>query len=96
MDTDSLFIFFSGATKVASITPLGEWLHDYKAGETNSRMQLRQGAVLSQFTQQYPGGKAKDGWDLWVNYFSNVGTMVFKWWDLEAGVFCPNLDLHRP
>lgn len=63
MDTGSLFIFFSGATKVASITPLGEWLHDYKAGETNSRMQLRQGAVLSQFTQQYPGGKAKDS--LW-------------------------------
>ncbi|CAL1127556.1 unnamed protein product [Cladocopium goreaui] len=27
--------------QVASITPLGEWLHDYKAGETNSRMQLR-------------------------------------------------------
>ena len=28
--------------QVASITPLGEWLHDYKKGETNSRMQLRQ------------------------------------------------------
>ena len=28
--------------QVASITPLGEWLHDYKKGDTNSRMQLRQ------------------------------------------------------
>ena len=32
-----------GYCKVASITPLGEWIHDYKGGETNSRMQLRQG-----------------------------------------------------
>ncbi len=31
---------FPGA-QVASVTPLGEWLHDYKGGETNSRMQLR-------------------------------------------------------
>ena len=27
--------------EVASINPLGEWLHDYKKGDTNSRMQLR-------------------------------------------------------
>lgn len=67
---------------MASITPLGEWLHDYKAGETNSRMQLRQGAAES-VHPTVPGGKAKDSWDLWVNYFSNIGTMVFKWWDLE-------------
>jgi hypothetical protein len=25
----------------ATVTPLGEWMHDYKAGDTNSRMQLR-------------------------------------------------------
>lgn len=30
-----------GEKYVASVTPLGEWLHDYKSGETNSRMQLR-------------------------------------------------------
>lgn len=30
-----------GTKYAASITPLGEWLHDYKKGETNSRMQLR-------------------------------------------------------
>ena len=33
--------FNSRCGKVASITPLGEWLHDYKKGGTNSRMQLR-------------------------------------------------------
>jgi len=30
-----------GKKYVATVTPLGEWCHDYKAGETNSRMQLR-------------------------------------------------------
>lgn len=30
-----------GEKYVATVTPLGEWLHDYKAGDTNSRMQLR-------------------------------------------------------
>jgi len=30
-----------GKKYVATITPLGEWMHDYKAGGTNSRMQLR-------------------------------------------------------
>jgi len=30
-----------GKRYVARVTPLGEWLHDYKAGDTNSRMQLR-------------------------------------------------------
>lgn len=30
-----------GEQFVATVTPLGEWMHDYKAGETNSRMQLR-------------------------------------------------------
>jgi len=30
-----------GEKFVATITPLGEWLHDYKGGDTNSRMQLR-------------------------------------------------------
>lgn len=30
-----------GETYKASVTPLGEWTHDYKAGDTNSRMQLR-------------------------------------------------------
>lgn len=38
-----------GESKVAEISPLGEWMHDYKGGETNSRMQLRQlGARLFQ------------------------------------------------
>lgn len=35
------FATIDGKRFVASITPMGEWLHDYKAGETNSRMQLR-------------------------------------------------------
>lgn len=30
-----------GEKYVAIVTPLGEWMHDYKAGGTNSRMQLR-------------------------------------------------------
>lgn len=30
-----------GKKFVATVTPLGEWMHDYKAGDTNSRMQLR-------------------------------------------------------
>jgi len=30
-----------GKKYVVSITPLDEWMHDYKAGDTNSRMQLR-------------------------------------------------------
>jgi len=30
-----------GEKYVATVTPLGEWMHDYKAGDTNSRMQLR-------------------------------------------------------
>uniref|UniRef100_A0A7S1F8J6 Uncharacterized protein n=1 Tax=Noctiluca scintillans TaxID=2966 RepID=A0A7S1F8J6_NOCSC len=30
-----------GERYVATVTPLGEWMHDFKAGETNSRMQLR-------------------------------------------------------
>lgn len=30
-----------GDKYVASIEPLDEWMHDYKAGDTNSRMQLR-------------------------------------------------------
>jgi len=35
------FADIAGEKYVASITPLAEWMHDYKAGETNSRMQLR-------------------------------------------------------
>lgn len=35
------FASIDGKKYVASITPLGEWMHDYKAGATNSRMQLR-------------------------------------------------------
>jgi len=31
----------AGKKYVATVTPLGEWLHDFKAGDTNSRMQLR-------------------------------------------------------
>eukprot|EP00401_Gymnodinium_catenatum_P052336 CAMPEP_0117517300 /NCGR_PEP_ID=MMETSP0784-20121206/31542_1 /TAXON_ID=39447 /ORGANISM="" /LENGTH=380 /DNA_ID=CAMNT_0005313179 /DNA_START=48 /DNA_END=1187 /DNA_ORIENTATION=- len=30
-----------GEKYVATVTPLAEWMHDYKAGDTNSRMQLR-------------------------------------------------------
>merc|ERR1719499_1873471 len=30
-----------GQKYVATIEPLGEWMHDYKQGDTNSRMQLR-------------------------------------------------------
>merc|ERR1719498_881766 len=33
--------FIDGKKYVARVTPLGEWMHDYKAGDTNSRMQLR-------------------------------------------------------
>jgi len=33
--------FINGKRYVARVTPLGEWMHDFKAGETNSRMQLR-------------------------------------------------------
>merc|ERR1712113_294252 len=42
-----------GEKYIASITPLGEWLHDYKAGETNSRMQLR----YCKITLSQPGGR---------------------------------------
>lgn len=35
------FGIIDGKKYVARITPLGEWLHDYRAGDTNSRMQLR-------------------------------------------------------
>eukprot|EP00931_Biecheleriopsis_adriatica_P024985 TRINITY_DN15447_c1_g2_i1.p1 TRINITY_DN15447_c1_g2~~TRINITY_DN15447_c1_g2_i1.p1 ORF type:complete len:337 (+),score=74.23 TRINITY_DN15447_c1_g2_i1:33-1043(+) len=35
------FAEIDGRKYVASITPLGEWMHDYKRGDTNSRMQLR-------------------------------------------------------
>lgn len=35
------FAEIDGEKYVASVTPLGEWLHDFKAGDTNSRMQLR-------------------------------------------------------
>lgn len=35
------FATIDGKVYVARVTPLGEWLHDYKAGDTNSRMQLR-------------------------------------------------------
>eukprot|EP00440_Ansanella_granifera_P054733 gb/GFBE01059335.1/.p1 GENE.gb/GFBE01059335.1/~~gb/GFBE01059335.1/.p1 ORF type:complete len:337 (+),score=62.67 gb/GFBE01059335.1/:1-1011(+) len=35
------FASIDGKKYVASITPLGEWMHDYKSGDTNSRMQLR-------------------------------------------------------
>lgn len=31
----------NGRKYVATIEPMGEWMHDYKAGDTNSRMQLR-------------------------------------------------------
>lgn len=31
----------NGEKYVAFIKPLGEWMHDYKGGDTNSRMQLR-------------------------------------------------------
>jgi len=30
-----------GKKYIATVTPLGEWMHDFKAGATNSRMQLR-------------------------------------------------------
>lgn len=30
-----------GERYVATVEPLGEWVHDYKGGDTNSRMQLR-------------------------------------------------------
>lgn len=30
-----------GKKYIASITPICEWMHDYKGGDTNSRMQLR-------------------------------------------------------
>jgi len=35
------FAMVDGKKYIASITPLGEWMHDYKSGDTNSRMQLR-------------------------------------------------------
>ncbi|CAK9019792.1 unnamed protein product [Durusdinium trenchii] len=35
------FATIDGRQYVAEISPLGEWMHDYKGGETNSRMQLR-------------------------------------------------------
>ncbi|CAJ1345421.1 unnamed protein product [Effrenium voratum] len=35
------FATINGTKYVARVTPLGEWLHDYKGGDTNSRMQLR-------------------------------------------------------
>lgn len=35
------FAHIDGKRYIARVTPLGEWLHDYKAGQTNSRMQLR-------------------------------------------------------
>lgn len=39
----------------AKVTPLGEWMHDYKAGDTNSRMQLRYCKIeLSQGDGQPP------------------------------------------
>eukprot|EP00929_Paragymnodinium_shiwhaense_P010362 TRINITY_DN114986_c0_g1_i1.p1 TRINITY_DN114986_c0_g1~~TRINITY_DN114986_c0_g1_i1.p1 ORF type:complete len:343 (-),score=71.49 TRINITY_DN114986_c0_g1_i1:243-1133(-) len=31
----------AGKKYTATVTPLGEWMHDFKAGGTNSRMQLR-------------------------------------------------------
>lgn len=42
-----------GEKYVASVTPLGEWMHDYKAGDTNSRMQLR----YCKITVTQPGGR---------------------------------------
>lgn len=35
------FAMIHGDMWVATVTPLGQWMHDYKAGDTNSRMQLR-------------------------------------------------------
>merc|ERR1712048_766345 len=35
------FAVIDGKKYIARITPLGEWMHDFKAGDTNSRMQLR-------------------------------------------------------
>eukprot|EP00927_Polykrikos_kofoidii_P006031 TRINITY_DN12433_c0_g2_i6.p1 TRINITY_DN12433_c0_g2~~TRINITY_DN12433_c0_g2_i6.p1 ORF type:complete len:359 (-),score=47.43 TRINITY_DN12433_c0_g2_i6:503-1579(-) len=33
--------YIGGERYVASVEPLGEWMHDYKGGDTHSRMQLR-------------------------------------------------------
>lgn len=50
-----------GEKYVASIEPLGEWVHDYKAGDTNSRMQLRYCKVT---LQQHGGKLALEGYAL--------------------------------
>merc|ERR1712107_209151 len=34
------YAHIDGEKYEAAIMPLGEWVHDYKAGDTNSRMQL--------------------------------------------------------
>mmetsp|Transcript_15574 Transcript_15574/g.33843 ORF Transcript_15574/g.33843 Transcript_15574/m.33843 type:complete len:340 (+) Transcript_15574:107-1126(+) len=35
------YAYIDGVKYVAEIEPLGQWQHDYKGGDTNSRMQLR-------------------------------------------------------
>jgi len=49
-----------GEKYAAVIEPLGEWMHDYKAGDTNSRMQLR----YCKLTLKLPGGKELEGYAL--------------------------------
>eukprot|EP00439_Symbiodinium_sp_Y106_P018371 s1424_g2.t1 len=50
--------WIGGERYVASITPLGEWLHDYKKGETNSRMQLRYCSIKLQYGDETLQGYA--------------------------------------
>lgn len=58
-----------GEKYTASVEPLAEWCHDYKAGETNSRMQLRYCKV----SVSRPGKEPLEGYALNERCFGVLG-----------------------
>jgi len=58
-----------GGKYVARITPLDEWMHDYQAGGTNSRMQLR----YCRLELEQPDGRLLEGFALNERCFGVLG-----------------------
>lgn len=63
------YAYIDGEKYEAHVTPLGEWLHDYKSAETNSRMQLRYCKI-----RLVPGkGEVLEGYALNERCFGTLG-----------------------
>ncbi|CAE7261811.1 unnamed protein product [Symbiodinium necroappetens] len=77
--------WIGGERYVASITPLGEWLHDYKKGDTNSRMQLRYCSIKLQYGDETLQGYALNEHELTTESGHNcpLETMLRKWLKVE-------------